>query len=603
MSRNTERLFNYMADVIESERRRNEFRNEHYRAMCSDNWGNKAMRDLVEMGAIFIAMETDRERSTDPALIDELIREWIELDLADFVLSDKHLSDKLSDELYDKARDKAARYERIKQATRSYDDRSRRSYDDRDRRDYRSPNDRRDYWGGNQRRGDDSHASGTGISAIMSQGVSRAQADTARSSRDEREPRETEVRSAEAPRINLPVSEGPDYTQPYPHLRYIQNGELWEYAPKSSLVLSDPTQASQVYNPLTEAPYLVMNLENKIVREEIVPMSNEMAYLRLEQLGSPVQRQRYESAQNSRIAPKNTDQYGAPSTMHNNQPTLSPTDELISTYLRVRTEEPTQASTVYSLDEADTLARVEHLAGGRLMSINRYIKTTPICTPVEGVNFLITIGNAPTLAAAAQIMATQAGLVSPELWDAVNARFTALINYMLTVRFGLKEPRITDFVADLNPLMEALRNNKKLPQADQQLGYKGRQFVSDAVNFLDGELADICVSNLLSAKETLLTPGVKPPVIVLVEDFVLITVSFSYASLGLKLDEKGRPAAIIRDRNPALYDFAKLLAQYSESNRNDQGLDRLYVLTSDHVRVEFVRSGWDDTNFLIRKMV
>lgn len=616
-----------LSEHISRRSRENEFRDSYWRSMSDNNWTSREMETLTERAVIFFDMKTRdmRGRPTRDEIID-IINQIVDMDLADFVIGVPRLRDILENECEPEIRrnvqDSKREYEMvIRDIARYMDEIERRGRDsDRDRRNsndrYGGRDDRevrRDRFGGSSRNNDRetrdrsaASSSATGLASVLTRSAQTSSQEQRREEpapeqRTHREESRREANALKVQSVEIPPDtglNGPDMTKAKPHYEYWLDGEFWQLSRFSKLRLTVDSPFISAIDPSSELSYYVFNPKDQSVREEIIQMSNKSAYLALE-LRNPIELERYESAR--RVGPierRSSEEEGSQPPVVEN---LSDTELVMRNYSAIQNlRMPDKSLTYSSLDEGDTAALIRLKTSGNMISLHRHAVITPIATQLSGSELLIDIASSATLTDAHGRLMRAKNTASIELWDMINSRLTEAVNFSILYRFG-KNGRIANFALNYPDLLETLKIlDPARPNLPQVFSEAVRQYAEDTTLYLDGEVAEEYFCDLLDISKEEYQAN-RPAALGLIDSYSIVAVGFTYAELALQIPTE-RSVSINKSRYPNLHNFCFAIAQASDSNRDDGGTNRLYILTTDHVRLELTRSGYDSNILLIRRM-
>lgn len=597
-----------LCDEIDHTRDANEARNRYWRMMSARNWANNEIDNLATYGLVFLegmfrnASRNDR----DEDIIRRACEEWVKLDLADFVLRDRDLCEALDDDLYRKAqdlqRDREYVMRDIKRALEAQEREDRRERDgynsrDRDRGYSSSGREERGYSGtrfGRDRGDTRSNERRGGFASAASSNANDAD-QSSRSSRDrqEREPaRATAPRQEEAPRRvsakGLPARktqlDGPDYMAARPFDEFWQDDECWRPAHKSGWTAGNQEDPFPVaYNINTHLKFHVMDKEGK-VREELMNMSKDNAYLRMElQDGREIEQ--YQSAQRSEplgegnrapgrvgVGTVDWNLYKGPAKFHDSAPTVG------------------------NMNEGDILAQFTHSTQSSSLVLHKYSLVNLITTDLSKLGAISDVANANNLTDAVEKMAACINTTDPMLWNTVNERLTEAVNHAMRNAFGVTSPkRISNFYTDYKALLDHFRKVHGESFA-RNFNIYTRRLVASALSFLEDTYLYNYLSGLLGTTVEELNDN-RPNIAALVDFYVVATVDFSMAQLGILLTDA--PVEVDQEKMSGLYAFVENLFKLTP---DDIEVRSTYFLTSDRQRVEVIRSGYNANRLLIRKL-
>lgn len=612
-------LFRELQAHISETRKDNEARHVYWENLSSNNWGNDAMQVLADDAFDFLRLELNSfdSRASTQDVIDTISKQWVEMDLADFVINDRELSSKIPSHLITAGKALARDFARAKNAIddlryQEEEDNKRGSRrDSRDSRDSRSPrNDRDDGRTSSRERERDGGRTGRGRGgredreergATPRGGMGSLAARRNREPEPEREEvvEERGSRNARTVRGSRTVDvrpskpaklDGPDFTLANPYDLFFEAGEEWRPAHKSgwSVTWSKEGQFETTYEIHKKIRFHVKGVDG-VVREEFLDMQPEMSKLLTEVEGKQPrdltreQRAKYRGGNGEGNLPPVVATYGA-----DNENVIRVAESKI---------EPMSESieTADSRDEAEMIIELHRIEAGVDAAMIDYVRLVPLATDLRKFTALEELSDAINLTDAAEKLNAAYADSDPALWNFLNDRFTAAVNHATKHVYGLKIP-IDDFAQDYTDLLGVISKRRGEAFA-RDFSQKTRHLVQAVTSRLvEAEVMKYMVQRCSMTEEEF--NNKRPPVVIYEDHFSAVTVPFKSTELGIDLSPESQK--VDSEEQPFLHRFVqKFISQASAKS----DFARCYVITADRIRMEVMVSGVDDKTFLVRQMV
>lgn len=607
-------LFRELQAHISETRKDNEARHVYWEHLSSNNWGNEAMQVLADDAFDFLRLELNSfdSRASTQDVIEAISKQWVEMDLADFVINDRELSSKIPSHLItagkalarDFARAKNAiddlRYEE-EQAERGRGGRDRGGRGDRnDRDDGRTSTRERERDGGRTGRGrggreEREERGGTTRGGMGSLAARRGrEPEPERDEVEERGPRTARsVRGSRTVdvRPSKPAKlDGPDFTLANPYDQFFQAGEEWRPAHKSgwSVTWSADGQFETTYDIHKKIRFHVKGVDG-VVREEFLDMQPEMSKLLTEVEGKQPrdltreQRAKFRTAAGEGNLPPAAPTYGADneSVIRVAEANIEPMSDVIET--------------ADSRDEAEMIIELHRIEAGVDAAMIDYVRLVPLATDLRKFAALEELSDAINLTDAAEKLNAAYADSDPALWNFLNDRFTVAVNHATKHVYGLKVP-IDDFAQDYTDLLGVISKRRGEAFA-RDFSQKTRHLVQAVTSRLvEAEVMKYMVQRCSMTEEEF--QNKRPPVVIYEDHFSAVTVPFKSTELGIDLSAESQK--VDAQEQPFLHRFVqKFLKQANDKS----DFARCYVITADRIRMEVMVSGLDDKTYLVRQMV
>jgi len=605
-------LFRELQAHISETRKDNRARHVYWEHLSSNNWGNEAMQILADDAFDFMRLELNsfdsRARTED--VIEAIVKQWVEMDLADFVVNDRELSADLPAHLITAGKALARDFARAKNAIDDlrYDeeeaarnDRGGRGSRERgarnDRDDGRSTGRERERDGGRTGRGREEREErgGTTRGGMGSLAARRAREPEpereeveergARTARTVRGSRTVDVRPSKPAKLD-----GPDFTLANPYDQFFEAGEEWRPAHKSgwSVTWSKDGQFETSYDIHKKIRFHVKGVDGA-VREEFLDMQPEMSKILSEVEGKQPrdltreQRAKYRGTPGDGNLPPAAPTYGA-----DNEQVIRVAEANI---------EPMSESieTADSRDEAEMIIELHRIEAGVDAAMIDYVRLVPLATDLRKFAALEELSDAINLTDAAEKLNAAYADSDPALWNFLNDRFTLAVNHATKHVYGLKVP-IDDFAMDYTDLLGVISKRRGEGFA-RDFSQKTRHLVQAVTSRLvEAEVMKYMVQRCSMTEEEF--QNKRPPVVIYEDHFSAVTVPFKSTELGIDLSPDSQK--VDPQEQPFLHRFVqKFLKQANDKS----DFARCYVITADRIRMEVMVSGIDSQTYLVRQMV
>lgn len=595
-------LFRALQSVIDQERNRNEARFAYWEVMSNRNWTSPEFSRLVDQMEIYFAMfSPDFPRNTPiEDVVWELAQEWVRLDLGDYVITDRTLSERVDDNAYREAQDSAGRKaEMLRQMERFVN--SQRQSGGGYRDSYRDQGAQRNQ-GWRQPVQQSSGVTG-GLAGVVraaagsAQPVPQERRSTAASrlqptastgvvataSSVERQPLAQPV--AAAPRE---VLDGPDHTKPRPYDEFVIKGETWRPAHLSGWTLSpDICPFATAYDINEKVRFHVKDKDGK-VREEFINMSTEIDYLRHELMGTT-----------SRQAKKRTAPLYTRSGVVPHEASNKKEEKPMSIYadLKLNVDDvPTAAVAVSNLEEAEVIAAGERLKTGSKIGVSHVIVQTPFMVDEQTIEVMEDLVNSLNLTDAVRQMVEGEPEMDPSLFNYINGFLAHRVTHVLRNQYGVAGS-LSDFCEDYPQALDYLRTNKGEAWA-RAFSQNTRYLVREGFSYVDqtDTAAKAYLSGILDITEEQVEQTLKA--VVMQTFYTVASVDFRLSDFRLMLDET---AQIIHcDTHPELYALIKKLF---DCNTKAIDIGRVYIRTKEGLRIEVLINASEDDCYMARMMV
>lgn len=613
-----------LRELITEQRDRSEPREIYYEVMSARGWMNPQFSNLVDEVAIFSQLiEEDSPRN---ARLEDVVlmaaEEWLHMDLGEFILSDRSLSNRLTDKQYRDAEDAAIQKERaIREIERALNssrrDRGGRSdrYDDRDRdrRDDRRGRDRdRDRGGrGNDRwndRGRSSRRDRPGEGSMMSGGISAARKRDAENRREEeiieersrrrehvpesrREPEARAEKTKGFSRQELAryTVNGPDFSKSRPYDDFLQNGEIWQAAHLSQFKL-DPKQHPflTAYDFNKKIRFLVKDADGNI-REEFIDMNDDLDYLRHELAGTDPREARRQAAEKKRPQVKQTDTDQTPQRQER---------QVNRIRLNLNTSKMEKTTLITSsTTEAEAIVALERVMKGEDLAARHVMVLTPLLSDDQTIAALEDVSNARSLSEASELLLSYKEQMNPIVYKTVNEKMAFRLTHALRNSFGQKV-RLSDFASDYGKAYQWMRETHGENWA-RSFGNRMRSLISDVFSSVtQKDAAGVSyLSGLFDMPEEKVGEQVKANL--LQDHYTVISVNVKLKDLSLTLTKD--PQMVCDREMPELH---RLIEEaFAAHVETGGGMGRVYLITQDGERIEFFQNGLDLDAYLISQMV
>lgn len=632
MSKVHDYVFHLLRDMISECRGRSEPRQFYYEIMSARGWMNPRFTNLVEEVIAFTQLiETDQPRDMSyEEIIQMAAEEWLMMDLGDFIINDRNLSNRLSDEQYRDAEDAARQKERvIREIERMLNSERRSSSRDgyRDDRRDRGGRDDRSYGrserGGSRERfrdfGREGRRNRPGEGSMMSGGLGAARRRESEQALRESEERGTRrershdrgserMTTREEPRQAPQVHEekrpsgisrqeasrysvdGPDFSKSRPYDDFMLNGEIWQAAHLSQFKL-DPNEHPflTAYDFNKKIRFMVKD-QNGHIREEFIDMNKDLDYLRHELAGTDPREARRQAAESKRPQPK--------ALSSDDQPAARQERPVKRIRLDLNLDKMNKVSLISSsVAEAEATIAMERVLGDNDVSARHVIITAPLLSDEATIEALEDIANARSLSEAAELLSDYRPSIDPVIYKTVNEKMAFRLAHAMRNEFGLKV-KMSDFAGSYSKAYEWMRENR---------GEKWARNFSDKNRILIDEVF-LCLSQkdktgidylsgLFDMSEEDIAEKVK--VTVTQDHFTVVSTKAKLKDLNLTLTED--PQLVCSREMPDLYGLIE--ESFAATQEISAGMGRIYLVTQDGERIEFFQNGLDKDAYLIARMV
>ena len=610
-------LFRELQAHISETRKDNEARHLYWENLSSNNWGNEAMETLADDAFDFLRLELNSfdSRASTQDVIETISKQWVEMDLADFVINDRELSSKIPSHLITAGKALARDFARAKNAIDDlrYDEEQADRGGRRDSRDSRSTrggrNDRddgrtstreRERDGGRTGRGrgdrnEREERGGTTRGGMGSLAARRArEPEPEREEVEERGPRVARTsrgsRTVEVRPSKPAKMDGPDFTLANPYDQFFEAGEEWRPAHKSgwSVSWSKDGQFETTYDIHKKIRFHVKGVDG-VVREEFLDMQPEMSKILTEVAGKQPrdltreQRAKFRTAAGEGNLPPVAATYGA-----DNESVIRVAEAPIVPMSK-------DIQTADSRDEAEMIIELHRIEAGVDAAMIDYVRLVPLATDLGKFAALEELQDAINLTDAAEKLNKAYPDSDAALWNFLNDRFTSAVNHATKHVYGLKIP-IDDFAQDYTDLLGVISKRRGEAFA-RDFSQSTRHLVQAVTSRLaEAEVMKYMVQRCSMTEEEF--KNNRPPVVVYEDHFSAVTVPFKSTELGIDLSTESQK--VDGQEQPFLHRFVqKFLKQANEKS----DFARCYVITADRIRMEVMFSGLDAQTFLVRQMV
>lgn len=613
-------LFRELQAHISETRKDNEARHLYWEHLSSNNWGNEAMEILADDAFDFLRLELNSfdSRASTQDVIEAISKQWVEMDLADFVINDRELSSKIPSHLITAGKALARDFARAKNAIddlryeeEQADRGGRNSRDSRDaprggrnarndRDDGRTSTRERERDGGRTGRGRGDREEREERGGSTRGGMGSLAARRAREPEPEREEveergprvartsrgsRTVEVRPSKPAKLD-----GPDFTLANPYDLFFEAGEEWRPAHKSgwSVSWSKDGQFETTYDIHKKIRFHVKGVDG-VVREEFLDMQPEMSKLLTEVEGKQPrdltreQRAKFRTAAGEGNLPPAPATFGA-----DNESVIRVAESKI---------EPMSDSiqTADSRDEAEMVIELHRLEAGVDAAMIDYVRLVPLATDLRKFAALEELSDAINLTDAAEKLNAAYADSDPALWNFLNDRFTLAVNHATKHVYGLKLP-IDDFAQDYTDLLGVISKRR-----GEAFARDFSQATRHLVQAVTSRLAEAEVMKYMTQRSSLTEEefnNKRPPVVVYEDHFSAVTVPFKSTELGIDLSSESQK--VDSEEQPFLHRF---LQKFIKQASDKSDFARCYVITADRIRMEVMVSGLDAQTYLVRQMV
>lgn len=608
-------MFQVLRDVIDKNRDRNEARAAYFDIMSNRNWTSPEFTTLVDQAILYFSMIEDSfpANAAVPDIAYEAAEEWVTMDLGDYVASDRYLSGRLSNEALREAKESAAakyaalremerfveaqRYQRDRGAPRGGGgyrpdprdrDRGGRSYNDSWRRETR---DRQ------------ANTFGGGLTAVV-----RQQAEPVRpvSAREESRASsrlqpiaQTVGGQAAAPAAQAASSrlqpatvvveqiDGPDYTKARPHDEFTIKGEIWRPAHISGWELDPKLHPFPTAYDINQKIRFHVKDQNGIVREEFLPMTSDLDYLRHEVLAGD-----QKTTRRGKSAPIYTRDGVIP---HEAKPKPTPTKSIFDV-LEIK-DVKEELAAVSNLEEAELVTESERQANDVQITIRHATVYKPFMVDESTIEVMEDLVHSLNLTDAARQLIEGEAEMNVALFNHINGYMAHRITHALRYTYGIKG-RIHSFVDDYKDMLEYLRSSKG-EAWNRSFAQATRYLVSEGFNYIDqnDEAGKVYLSGLLGIPEEEVAEKVKA--VIMQELFTIAAVNCRAGEFGLVIDENAQ--VIDKSNHPAFYSLIERI--FEENAKSLQKIGRIYMRTKDGIRIELLQCAVNPDQYLVRLMV
>lgn len=618
-------IYNSAIDYIEDRERDNELRSAYAGYMSAQNWNNNEMNNVVDVIAIIAEDELRnlRRDSDEKALIRSIIVAMVDAHCGAFGLSDKRLSDSVSDAIYTEMKRADAKWNDIlnrisgnsrggsrreETRDRGFGSSRRTEPHRRDRGDRgdrgRSVFDRNNRFGEQRDREVDPRASNS-VFANRDVGVNNPVFD--RNPPMEREaPRKASVwdRSPvkEEPVVNRspePVeetySDGPNMDLARPYDDFWVDGENWQLAHCSKFVWSwSPTQQTRrSYNPDDEVRFLVKSKDG-YVREEFITMADDLieeAHIIRDQA----------RPNRPRIT---TERFEGDSIFESDDLDVVDFDTLKSTmaYVAKSYISEMDIGTPHLSEQAVSVSTIEEAA---VRAAGLACKTDNDVTAVNNIMSVELAGDSNSTAALESIRAVSVsegdllqlqnrlislrGTLSENVLNYLDKHFTNEVNSALGDQFGLARPRIESFIEDFKDLLDCNTFKKQGASYSAQFLSRTRIILASMQYLTEDDMRE----EFLDCEDLLPTDDTDPEgytefrknTVILFKPMSMVHIKMNVDALGFVDNEVRVPVRTGKGADPEMVNFLNGLYAIA---RKIAGAGRAYVVTADNIILELV---------------
>ncbi len=610
-------IYDTTIDYIENRARDNELRSMYAEYMSVQRWNSTEMANLIDVIGVIAQDELRniRRGEDETRVVREIIMAMVDAHCGAFGLSDKRLSDSVSDEIYTEMKRADAKWNdvlnRISGNTRGGGRRdaprggggfggSRRE-EPRDR----SVFDRNSRFGESRDRDIDQRASNS-VFAGRHVAVGNPVFD-----RNKSEGRQTEQSSSiwdrssvkeEAPREMAPVVEevadGPNMDLDRPYDNFWVDGENWQLAHRSNWTWSwsPKQQTRRSYNPDEEVRFLVKSKTGH-VREEFIAMTDDL-----------VEEAHVIRDQARPNKPRlSTDRLTADALFESDDLDVPDYDVLKSTiaYVAKTYIGDVDISTPHLSEQAISVATIEEAAvrvaglacktendvtaANNIMSVE--LAGDDACTAALESIRAVSVSEGDLLQLQKRLISLR-GTLAENVLNYLDQHFTNEVNAALGDQFGLAKPRIESFIEDFEDLLNCntFKNNGTAYAA--QFLSRTRIILASMQYLTDDEMRE----EFLECEDLLPTDETDPAgytafrsnTVILFKPMSMIHVKLNADALG-HIDREVRVP--VRSGNGADPELALFLNGLYAIARKISGAGRAYMVTADNIVLELVPIG------------
>ena len=610
-------IYDTTIDYIENRARDNELRSMYAEYMSVQRWNSTEMANLIDVIGVIAQDELRniRRGEDETRVVREIIMAMVDAHCGAFGLSDKRLSDSVSDEIYTEMKRADAKWNdvlnRISGNTRGGGRRdaprggggfggSR-----REEPRGRSVFDRNSRFGESRDRDIDQRASNS-VFAGRHVAVGNPVFD-----RNKSEGRQTEQSSSiwdrssvkeEAPREMAPVVEevadGPNMDLDRPYDNFWVDGENWQLAHRSNWTWSwsPKQQTRRSYNPDEEVRFLVKSKTGH-VREEFIAMTDDL-----------VEEAHVIRDQARPNKPRlSTDRLTADALFESDDLDVPDYDVLKSTiaYVAKTYIGDVDISTPHLSEQAISVATIEEAAvrvaglacktendvtaANNIMSVE--LAGDDACTAALESIRAVSVSEGDLLQLQKRLISLR-GTLAENVLNYLDQHFTNEVNAALGDQFGLAKPRIESFIEDFEDLLNCntFKNNGTAYAA--QFLSRTRIILASMQYLTDDEMRE----EFLECEDLLPTDETDPAgytafrsnTVILFKPMSMIHVKLNADALG-HIDREVRVP--VRSGNGADPELALFLNGLYAIARKISGAGRAYMVTADNIVLELVPIG------------
>ena len=541
--------FDEAVRYIKEKARSSDLRDGYYKIMSERNWKSSEFNQLIDVLA-----DAERTLSDEYRRLGDAIADMVDGHFAMVVLQDRDISDRLPDRQYDQMKDAYAKFEDLCAPRRRRDDEDRGRGRGRDRNEDRGGGRREESFGESTReRSRSSDRNGRSnssknddevwgwLSELEQAAENGGEVPPQAEPEPERERTREEPARRHAPdpsefiREERPRSrvEGPDFTKADPYGEFWMEGEHWMVAHRSDWKIGNPESADWETVPSLHdlnlyVKYYVKDTSGN-VREEFYDVSKDNAYLnqevRLQRGEQPAERR---SGGIDLQALRRGQAAAGEHLPFVDEPAPIRKVDLIEKLEQIAEVIPnlTDGKPVDSITTATFAGRSQMLAAGEDVAVTLgYMRTPMAARDWNQLELIDQITDAPSLAAAAQLMNDLRPQFEESIWNKLNERFTGLTLHALKYQFQYNGVNTMNFAQHFGKVIDHIAK-KRGDEFASMLGERSRYVSRVATSYADRKNIGITVGDLCEGADQF-------PAVVFLDFLEIITIDATLDEMGL----------------------------------------------------------------------